>query len=309
MNKVRIGVNGYGVIGKRVADEVALQNDMELIGVCDVISDWRIKMAVENEYAVCAFNNNFKNQMTASSIPINGNLDDLIAHSDLIMDCTPKNVAAQNVVTSQKQGLKFILQEFEKQETTDQLFSEEKSFTIGRGLVHHTLNASKKQRVKQGLVQIQHANSIHNGVKKWLSNVFFWGSTKYLQAYLNFRRIKEHLNDSQDWLRNFVPKTIESTDAMEKYRASASGMKNWYQRYFKIRASIIGDKAYAEATLIEKIKNQQDSYIYTPVKIAKGQSQWERHFNKVAGDLFSTAVSCIRQPRESFFNWLNRGEP
>jgi len=28
-----VAVNGYGVIGKRVADAVALQDDMELIGI------------------------------------------------------------------------------------------------------------------------------------------------------------------------------------------------------------------------------------------------------------------------------------
>lgn len=33
MNKVRVAVNGYGVIGKRVADAVALQEDMALAGV------------------------------------------------------------------------------------------------------------------------------------------------------------------------------------------------------------------------------------------------------------------------------------
>jgi glyceraldehyde-3-phosphate dehydrogenase (NAD(P)) len=45
MKKVRVAVNGYGVIGKRVADAVALQDDMELAGVCDVSTDWRIEVA------------------------------------------------------------------------------------------------------------------------------------------------------------------------------------------------------------------------------------------------------------------------
>lgn len=39
MNKVRVAVNGYGVIGKRVADAVALQEDMALAGVADVVHD------------------------------------------------------------------------------------------------------------------------------------------------------------------------------------------------------------------------------------------------------------------------------
>ncbi len=31
MNKIGVTVNGYGVIGKRIADAVALQDDMELV--------------------------------------------------------------------------------------------------------------------------------------------------------------------------------------------------------------------------------------------------------------------------------------
>lgn len=69
--------------------------------------------------------------------------------------------------------------------------------------------------------------------------------------------------------------------------------------------SIIGDKAYADTALNERLQAQQDSYIYTPVKLVKGQSQWERQFSKTADELFSTAVSRIRQPIESFFNWVN----
>lgn len=43
---LQIAVNGYGVIGKRVADAVRSQPDIELVGVADVISDYRIKAAV-----------------------------------------------------------------------------------------------------------------------------------------------------------------------------------------------------------------------------------------------------------------------
>jgi glyceraldehyde-3-phosphate dehydrogenase (NAD(P)) len=34
--RVKVAVNGYGVIGKRVADAVILQDDMELAGICDL---------------------------------------------------------------------------------------------------------------------------------------------------------------------------------------------------------------------------------------------------------------------------------
>lgn len=42
----------------------------------------------------------------------------------------------------------------------------------------------------------------------------------------------------------------------------------------------------------------------TPVKAIKNQSEWEKQFDKAWNDLYSKAVSTVRQPIESFFNWL-----
>ena len=42
----------------------------------------------------------------------------------------------------------------------------------------------------------------------------------------------------------------------------------------------------------------------TPVKAVKNQTEQEKQRNKAADDLFSKAVSTIRQPIEGFFNWL-----
>jgi len=43
--KMKVAIAGYGVIGKRVAAAVSLQDDMELVGVADVASDWRLRAA------------------------------------------------------------------------------------------------------------------------------------------------------------------------------------------------------------------------------------------------------------------------
>jgi hypothetical protein len=43
---VRVAVNAYGVIGKRVADAVRMQSNIELVMISDVVSDYRIKTAV-----------------------------------------------------------------------------------------------------------------------------------------------------------------------------------------------------------------------------------------------------------------------
>ena len=43
----------------------------------------------------------------------------------------------------------------------------------------------------------------------------------------------------------------------------------------------------------------------TPVKAIKGEDTIMTQREKAGRDLFSTAVSKVRQPIESFFNWLN----
>ena len=44
----------------------------------------------------------------------------------------------------------------------------------------------------------------------------------------------------------------------------------------------------------------------TPIKGIIGQCQEIKNRDKAANDLFSTAVSRVRQPIESLFNWLTQ---
>lgn len=134
MKKVKIAVNGYGVIGKRVADAICLQDDMEFAGVCEVITDWRIKMAVEKAYPIFAFDNSIKAEMEDAGIPVKGLLDDLLHSVDLIIDCTPKKIAAQNVEKYKKAGIKFILHGGEKHEITGHSFSAENNYLSAIGI-------------------------------------------------------------------------------------------------------------------------------------------------------------------------------
>ncbi len=43
MAKVKVAVAGYGVIGQRLADGVAMQEDMELIGIADLLPTLSIR--------------------------------------------------------------------------------------------------------------------------------------------------------------------------------------------------------------------------------------------------------------------------
>lgn len=68
--------------------------------------------------------------------------------------------------------------------------------------------------------------------------------------------------------------------------------------------TVFADKAYADKNLQEAIK-LQNSQLLTPVKLVQHENNRIRQFKKAADDLYSTAVSRVRQPIESFFHWLN----
>jgi hypothetical protein len=63
---------------------------------------------------------------------------------------------------------------------------------------------------------------------------------------------------------------------------------------------IFADKAYINASWqADRFANHQTKII-TPIKLKKGQERLDS-----ADSLFTTAVSKVRQPIESFFNWLH----
>lgn len=131
--KVRVVVNGYGVIGKRIADAVAVQDDMELVGVADIVSDWRIKVAVGKGYPVYASTAQAVDQMRATGIPVAGLLDDLLKQVDVVADATPKKIASANFEKYKAAGVKSIFQGGEKHSLTGHSFVAQANYESALG--------------------------------------------------------------------------------------------------------------------------------------------------------------------------------
>ena len=115
---IKVAVNGYGVIGKRVADAVTQQADMVLTGVCDIVGDWRIAVARDRGVPV----------YSATGEAGAGSLEDMARGADLVVDCTPKGVAAKNAALYRDLGRKFIVQGGEKHDVTGHSFVAEASY-------------------------------------------------------------------------------------------------------------------------------------------------------------------------------------
>jgi transposase-like protein len=90
-----------------------------------------------------------------------------------------------------------------------------KGFAKDNEMEFHPINASKRERVK-GDYHIQHVNSTHSRIKKWIVNTFLGVSTKYLQQYLNWHRVKESIKLRSDKVNAFTEKTI-GIGALERF--------------------------------------------------------------------------------------------
>ena len=131
--KIRVGLNGYGVIGKRVADAVTRQDDMSLVGASEVVTDWRARMIIRNGFRLFGATSEAASAMRDAGLSVTGTLDDLLEQVDVIVDCTPKRIAAKNVELYRRRQLKFILQGGEKHATTGHSFVAESNYASALG--------------------------------------------------------------------------------------------------------------------------------------------------------------------------------
>jgi glyceraldehyde-3-phosphate dehydrogenase (NAD(P)) len=122
MEKIKVGINGYGVIGRRIADAIMSQEDMKLVGVADIVSDYRIRVAGLRGYQTyCSLPEKVQELRTAG-IDVQGTLEDLLKQVEVIVDCTPKGIDARNRPVYENAGVKAIFQGGAKHELTGHSF-------------------------------------------------------------------------------------------------------------------------------------------------------------------------------------------
>ena len=121
MFMIKVGVNGYGVIGKRVAEAVSKQNDMKLVGIAKREPDYKAKVALRKKFDLYASEDLKK--FEGSGVEVKGTLNDLLSKVDILVDCTPEEVGATNKQLYEKAGVKAIWQGGEEHELTNLSFN------------------------------------------------------------------------------------------------------------------------------------------------------------------------------------------
>ena len=131
--KIRVGVAGYGTIGQRLADGVALQGDMELVGVADLAPTLAIRALKEKgmPYDLYLVDGADKSSFDALNIPTCGSFNDLIDKVDIMLDSSPGGVGAKNKEIYAAKGVKAIFQGGEKNSVADVFFHGYANFEKG----------------------------------------------------------------------------------------------------------------------------------------------------------------------------------
>ncbi|MCS7119419.1 MAG: type II glyceraldehyde-3-phosphate dehydrogenase [Archaeoglobaceae archaeon] len=119
---IRVAINGYGTIGKRVADAVSLQDDMKVIGVTKTKPDFEAKIA-KKKFDLYVAKNESLELFERAGIEVSGTVEDLIKKADIVIDCSPDKVGAENKKIYEKAGARAIFQGGEKREVAEVSFN------------------------------------------------------------------------------------------------------------------------------------------------------------------------------------------
>lgn len=110
---IKVAINGYGTIGKRVADAVTKQPDMQIVGIAKRTPDYlsriaagKHKLYVSDEAGLKAFEE--------SGIKTHGTVEDLLDDCDIVIDSTPEGMGDRNKELYRKHRVKAIFQGGEK---------------------------------------------------------------------------------------------------------------------------------------------------------------------------------------------------
>jgi glyceraldehyde-3-phosphate dehydrogenase (NAD(P)) len=130
---VRVGVNGYGTIGKRVAEAIAKQPDMTLVGVAKTRPSFEARSAIEKGFPLYVTGGGKIEEFQQVGLPVAGPIEEMLRNVDVIVDAAPERVGAENLKLYDAAKVRAILQGGEKAESAEVSFNALGNYGAARG--------------------------------------------------------------------------------------------------------------------------------------------------------------------------------
>ena len=130
---IKVAINGYGTIGKRVADAVSAQPDMEIIGVSKTKPGAEALVAVNRGYPLYIADISKKPAFEKAGIPVAGSVEEMVQKADVVVDATPGGVGVSNKALYEKYGKKAIWEGGEDHEVAGFSFNASCNYAEARG--------------------------------------------------------------------------------------------------------------------------------------------------------------------------------
>jgi len=134
MLDIAVGILGYGVIGRRLADAVALQPDMRLVGIAARPSSFSLRDARWQGYDLYLTESPQAGDVATRFGATCGDFESLLSQIDVLLDCTPAGVPQQNrELLNSYERLVTIVQGGERHEDCEASFNSMTNFAQAVG--------------------------------------------------------------------------------------------------------------------------------------------------------------------------------
>ncbi|WP_265109681.1 type II glyceraldehyde-3-phosphate dehydrogenase [Halosolutus halophilus] len=133
---MQVAVNGYGTIGKRVADAVARQHDMDVLGVAKTRPNFEAETAIEKGFPLYAAVEEREELFAEAGLEIAGPVEDLVADADVVVDATPSGIGAENKALYEDHDTPALYQGGEDADVADVSFNARSNYEDATGADH-----------------------------------------------------------------------------------------------------------------------------------------------------------------------------
>ncbi|ELZ23048.1 glyceraldehyde-3-phosphate dehydrogenase [Haloterrigena salina JCM 13891] len=133
---IQVAINGYGTIGKRVADAVREQPDMEVRGVAKTRPNFEAETAVDKGFPLYAAVEERADRFEEAGLEIAGPVEDLVDAADVVVDATPSGIGAENKSMYEEYDTPALYQGGEDADLVDTSFNARSNFEDATGADH-----------------------------------------------------------------------------------------------------------------------------------------------------------------------------